>query len=122
MWSHSNMAYTGFLKGLVASSSRLPASAALPKSPLRLDPFAPRRAFGVTRTLPLSTLDRPPRSPLQQLAASSRPISLQLARRHFHPSRIRQDVFFLSVPAIKSGLLNITRISLLFLPFVFRYR
>ncbi|KAL7418463.1 hypothetical protein Q5752_006921 [Cryptotrichosporon argae] len=32
------------------------------------------------------------------------------------------DVFFLAVPALKSTLLNITRFSLLFLPFVFRYK
>lgn len=49
-------------------------------------------------------------------------LSLQLQTRSFHPSPRRQDVFFLAVPAIKSTLLNITRISLLFLPFVFRYK
>ncbi|WWC91647.1 uncharacterized protein L201_006593 [Kwoniella dendrophila CBS 6074] len=42
--------------------------------------------------------------------------------RGFQSSRPRQDVFFLAFPALKSGLLNITRFSLLFLPFVFRYR
>ena len=42
--------------------------------------------------------------------------------RHFHPSRRRQDVFFVAFPALKSGLLNVTRFTLLFLPFVFRYK
>ncbi|ORY33497.1 peptidase family M48-domain-containing protein [Naematelia encephala] len=45
-----------------------------------------------------------------------------LFRRAFHPTRRRQDVFFVSFPALKSGLLTITRFSLLFLPFVFRYK
>lgn len=49
-------------------------------------------------------------------------LSLQLQTRAFHPSRRRHDVFFFAVPAVKSTLLNITRISLLFLPFVFRYK
>lgn len=51
-----------------------------------------------------------------------RMLSLQLQTRAFHPSPRRQDVFFVAVPAIKSTLLGITRISLLFLPFVFRYK
>ncbi|WWC64647.1 uncharacterized protein I303_107258 [Kwoniella dejecticola CBS 10117] len=42
--------------------------------------------------------------------------------RSFHPSRPRHDVFFVAFPALKSGLLSITRFSLLFLPFVFRYK
>ncbi|WWC94761.1 hypothetical protein V866_001610 [Kwoniella sp. B9012] len=46
----------------------------------------------------------------------------EIVRRNFHPSRPRQDVFFVAFPALKSGLLNITRFSLLFLPFVFRYK
>lgn len=45
-----------------------------------------------------------------------------LGKRFFHPSRPRQDVFFFSVPALKSGLLTVARVTLLFLPFVFRYR
>lgn len=42
--------------------------------------------------------------------------------RALHTSKPRRDVFFLSIPAIKSGLLGVTRFSLLFLPFVFRYK
>ncbi|KAK8853164.1 hypothetical protein IAR55_003865 [Kwoniella newhampshirensis] len=42
--------------------------------------------------------------------------------RTFHPSSKRQDVFFVAMPALKSGLLNLTRFSLIFLPFVFRYK
>jgi len=42
--------------------------------------------------------------------------------RGFHSTPPRRDIFFLSIPAIKTGLLNITRFSLLFLPFVFRYK
>jgi hypothetical protein len=45
-----------------------------------------------------------------------------LSRRYFHPTRRRDDVFFVALPAIKSTLLSITRASLLFLPFVWRYR
>jgi hypothetical protein len=45
-----------------------------------------------------------------------------LSRRDFHPTRRRDDVFFVALPAIKSTLLSITRASLLFLPFVWRYR
>nr|XP_031860461.1 uncharacterized protein CI109_004072 [Kwoniella shandongensis]KAA5527533.1 hypothetical protein CI109_004072 [Kwoniella shandongensis] len=43
-------------------------------------------------------------------------------RRAFHPSPRSQDVFFVAMPALKSGLLNLTRFSLIFLPFVFRYK
>lgn len=47
-------------------------------------------------------------------------IAIQL--RTFKTSAPRQDVFFASFPAIKSGLLSLTRISLIALPFVFRYK
>lgn len=42
--------------------------------------------------------------------------------RSFHQSHRRQDVFFLALPALKSSLLNVTRFTLIFLPFVFRYK
>ncbi|WVR00221.1 hypothetical protein IAU59_007363 [Kwoniella sp. CBS 9459] len=65
-----------------------------------------------TSTRPSNTSRPSPEYPLYQLGG----------RRSFHPSHRRQDVFFVALPALKSGLLSITRISLLFLPFVFRYR
>lgn len=42
--------------------------------------------------------------------------------RSFHSTNRRQDVLFVAMPALKSGLLNITRFSLLFLPFAIRYK
>ncbi|EJU04180.1 hypothetical protein DACRYDRAFT_48620 [Dacryopinax primogenitus] len=42
--------------------------------------------------------------------------------RHFHPSPIRNDVFFLSLPMLKAQLLTLTRWSLLLLPFIYRYK
>jgi hypothetical protein len=59
--------------------------------------------------------------PLAQSPIVSRiPTTLQI--RQFHPTPRRQDVFFVALPAIKSTLLGITRATLLFLPFVWRYR
>jgi hypothetical protein len=59
----------------------------------------------------------------------STPLSLNVnlqptpvSHRSFHATRRRQDVFFVAFPALKSTLLSITRVSLLFLPFVFRYK
>lgn len=42
--------------------------------------------------------------------------------RSFHSTNRRQDVLFVAMPALKSGLLNITRFTLLFLPFAIRYK
>lgn len=65
----------------------------------------------------------PTTAPLSLGAHPCAPCSQSLLlRRAFHSSSRRSDVFFASIPAIKSGLLTITRFSLLFLPFVFRYR
>jgi hypothetical protein len=67
------------------------------------------------------------RTPLTSLAlplplrlVTRTPTTLQI--RQFHPTPRRQDVFFVALPAIKSTLLGITRATLLFLPFVWRYR
>lgn len=49
-------------------------------------------------------------------------VSFRPVHRSFHPSRPRHDVFFVAFPALKSALLNVTRFTLLFLPFVFRYK
>ncbi|WOO79224.1 Metalloendopeptidase OMA1, mitochondrial [Vanrija pseudolonga] len=102
---------------------------------------APRRPTGVTG--PVRTLaglpPRPPPSPSPLIRPATRittravtattprvpPSSLlqsAILLRALHTSKPRRDVFFLSIPAIKSGLLNVTRFSLLFLPFVFRYK
>jgi len=40
----------------------------------------------------------------------------------FHSSAPRPDVFFVAFPALKATLLSITRVTLIFLPFVYRYR
>jgi hypothetical protein len=45
-----------------------------------------------------------------------------ISRVGFHTSSSRRDVFFVAFPALKATLLNITRITLVFLPFVYRYR
>ncbi|KAF8303351.1 hypothetical protein DL93DRAFT_2145179 [Clavulina sp. PMI_390] len=42
--------------------------------------------------------------------------------RSFHSSRRNQDVFFFAFPALKAHLLSLTRICLVILPFVYRYR
>lgn len=67
------------------------------------------------------------RNPGSGLSANTplafRPAALHpIIKRAFHPSRRRQDVFFFALPALKTGLLNVTRFSLLFLPFIFRYK
>ncbi|WVR07731.1 hypothetical protein IAU60_004774 [Kwoniella sp. DSM 27419] len=96
-----------------------------------LSAFRPLRPPGIV-TPALSPGLRPRRPPLLAPGGSAHkptsstlrlPTRIPLAfQRHFHPSRPRKDVFFLSLPALKSGLLGVTRFSLLFLPFVFRYR
>ena len=42
--------------------------------------------------------------------------------RSFHASSPRKDVFFFAFPAMKSVLLGVTRVSLIALPFVWRWR
>lgn len=43
-------------------------------------------------------------------------------RRTFHSTPPRRDVFFFAFPALKGVLLNVTRVSLIALPFVWRWR
>lgn len=52
--------------------------------------------------------------------ASSCPI--RSTTRKFHSTPPTKDVFFVAFPAIKAQLLNLTRICLVVLPFVYRYR
>lgn len=42
--------------------------------------------------------------------------------RTFHSSPRRDDIFFVALPALKGALLNVTRFSLLLLPFAWKYR
>ena len=42
--------------------------------------------------------------------------------RTFHSSPRRADIFFVALPALKGALLNVTRFSLLLLPFAWKYR
>lgn len=42
--------------------------------------------------------------------------------RRFHSTPTRHDVFFLAFPALKASLLSLTRLFLVALPFVYRYR
>lgn len=42
--------------------------------------------------------------------------------RQFHSTPTRHDVFFLAFPALKAHLLSLTRLFLVALPFVYRYR
>lgn len=112
-----------------------------PISPTTMRPPLPlrwgwqRRALSLSplplplRLSTLSTLARPQAQP--QIGVSSRPrlhppLSLTLAAlgsvRAFHASPPRGDILFLSMPALKSTLLGITRFSLLALPFVWRYK
>jgi hypothetical protein len=69
----------------------------------------------------ISVLPSPVRQPTRIPRASVLSSALTI-RRSFHQSHRRQDVFFLALPALKSSLLNVTRFTLLFLPFVFRYK
>lgn len=82
---------------------------------------APRwRITGAARSLttrPIRTYARNP-----QASAASQQALGDFARRSFHSSAKRSDIFFATFPALKSGLLNVTRVSLVFLPFVFRYK
>ncbi|KAG8879217.1 guanine nucleotide-binding protein subunit alpha [Tulasnella sp. 332] len=43
-------------------------------------------------------------------------------RAKFRTSAVRRDVFFVAFPALKAGLLDISRITLIILPFVYRLR
>ncbi|KAL7415427.1 peptidase family M48-domain-containing protein [Mrakia frigida] len=87
-------------------------------------------SLGRTTTATLRTLSKPPSRSLLLRASPSRSSSLvlppfrilSLSTRNFHSSPPRRDVFFLTVPALKSGLLTITRVTLLMLPFVWRWK
>ncbi|KZO98829.1 hypothetical protein CALVIDRAFT_561769 [Calocera viscosa TUFC12733] len=50
------------------------------------------------------------------------PIHIHVLARHFRATPPRGDVFFVAFPALKGGLLALTRWTLLLLPFVYRYR
>ncbi|WVQ84705.1 hypothetical protein IAT38_006861 [Cryptococcus sp. DSM 104549] len=80
-------------------------------------------AVAPLRTRPrLSSLPAPPRgTPLLERGVGPLAGRIGVARG-FHPTGPRRDVFFMALPALKSGLLNVARASLLFLPFVFRYK
>lgn len=65
------------------------------------------------------SLLRPVQHTFEQNAAQS---STYPAARTLHSSARRQDVFFVAFPALKSHLLNLTRICLVVLPFVYRYK
>jgi len=82
-----------------------------------------RQTFGAMALRQLQP-DRVPLTPFTRrpLLGLIPPNRIGLQQRLFHPTRRRQDVFFVALPAIKSTLLGITRASLLFLPFVWRYR
>lgn len=67
---------------------------------------------------PHRTTTRPSMTaPAQQHARAA----VHLLRRSFHPSRRRQDIFFVSIPAFKSALLAVIRASLIFLPLAWRW-
>lgn len=96
--------------GLAVMRQRAP-----PRLPSRLPPSKSMNPFRPLWTLPTTCLQtaRIPPSSAPQLAPLVRTL---------HSSPPRRDIFFLSIPAVKTGLLSITRFSLLFLPFVFRYK
>ncbi|KAH8085901.1 peptidase family M48-domain-containing protein [Filobasidium floriforme] len=52
----------------------------------------------------------------------SRPPPSTPLRRTFHSTSKRHDVFFFALPALKGALLNVTRVSLITLPFIWRWR
>ncbi|KAF9518109.1 hypothetical protein BS47DRAFT_1313604 [Hydnum rufescens UP504] len=59
--------------------------------------------------------------PSLRLRTGSFPLAPSYSRT-FQTSTVRRDVFFVAFPALKTQLLNITRFSLIVLPFVYRYR
>ncbi|WVW86100.1 hypothetical protein I302_108139 [Kwoniella bestiolae CBS 10118] len=90
-------------------------SSVLLKSPSQIRPLSTFRISSTSIRSIQYQIPRPQRSLLGHFQHG-------IVRREFHPSRPRRDVFFVALPALKSGLLSITRFSLLFLPFVFRYK
>ncbi|KAF8319585.1 uncharacterized protein EI90DRAFT_2940358 [Cantharellus anzutake] len=56
------------------------------------------------------------------MSVLNRPASAAHFRRPFFSSPSQRDVFFVAFPALKAQLLNLTRICLIVLPFVYRYR
>ncbi|KDN49814.1 hypothetical protein RSAG8_01879, partial [Rhizoctonia solani AG-8 WAC10335] len=49
-------------------------------------------------------------------------LKYKVIARSFHSTQPRRDVFFLAFPALKGYLLELTRFTLVLLPFVWRYR
>lgn len=76
---------------------------------------------------PISSLYRRSIFP-PQFPTSSRPLlplplrSLHLQLAHFHSSPPRKDVLFVSAPMLKQSLLYVVRITLLIIPFLWRYK
>lgn len=60
--------------------------------------------------------------PLPISSSNFAPTLLVVSRRTLHCTSRREDVFFVAFPALKAQLLNLTRICLVALPFVYRYR
>ncbi|ODN99000.1 hypothetical protein I350_07152 [Cryptococcus amylolentus CBS 6273] len=85
--------------------------------------LAPRQALHpVVRPAPsnLRSFPSPLRPTLRARTLPKPPLIPQT--RQFHPSPRRDDILFVSLPALKGALLNITRFSLLFFPFIIRYK
>lgn len=70
---------------------------------------APLRRTGRIHLHTSASFNRIPRSSLSPLLPS---------RRAFHQSPVRRDIFFVTVPAVKAVLLQLVRVTLIFLPFV----
>lgn len=80
----------------------------------------PLRTVHTRPSLPSTSLPRlrPPLRPTLRPPPTPPPLLVRV----FHASPPRRDILFLSMPALKSTLLGITRFSLLALPFVWRYK
>jgi len=70
-----------------------------------------------TASLDIETSFRHPRT--HQTTTTNRSL---LGSRSFHSTPRRNDVFFFALPALKGALLNVTRVSLITLPFIWRWR
>ncbi|WWC71955.1 uncharacterized protein I206_105914 [Kwoniella pini CBS 10737] len=104
--------------GLSSLRSAVPPSSVLRRPPIKL--FANHSPINSRSTLQTAN-SRKTIHPFHSIN-HTRTTSAIIFKKDFHPSRPSQDVFFVAFPALKSGLLGITRFSLLFLPFVFRYK
>ena len=71
----------------------------------------------VTASLEIGTSFRHPRP--HQTTTTNHSL---LGSRSFHSTSRRNDVFFFALPALKGALLNVTRVSLITLPFIWRWR